>query len=278
MKKVIAAALAGLSFIFGNARAGNTDNNQTHLALAMVVLQDAKLPDPRALSEYIRATWPWAKLDFDPEEKDGTIFLSGDDKELSFISLMPAPIPWGDLEYPCASALGWDDACSELEKGNAHIIIMVGGDSDGVIANQVRVTMLAQACSHLSKSIGVYIGEASTVWRAATFESQSLAMSPDEPPLLLWIGLKFSRDDDGKFSALTMGLKQYGRMNVETLHSQKAPEDVIEFTTNIPTYLAKTDEKIRNGDTVGFTADEKIRLTYEPSIMGSGDTVYRLHY
>lgn len=284
MKRLIAAAMTSLSFLWGGAKAEETNRQPGNTVIAMVVLREAELPNPDKLTAYVKEHWPFATEFGKAEIAEGTIFFGNDDadssntSELTFVALMDAPIPSDELDYPCNTALGWPRACAELGKSKAHLIVSVEGGSHSAAERHPRATMLAQACLDATNGLGVYLGDADTVWSPVAFRTGALAMTPDDPPYVLWMGLKGSKDEGNTVSVITSGLPSFGLMNVEVQRSHKNISDVFSFVGDIALYMLKSGDVIKDGDTIGSTAEEKIKVTHSPSITGSGETIFLAHY
>jgi hypothetical protein len=284
MKKLVASALAALTVIGGSKlRAEEPPKDGGSVALAMVVLRDPVLPDADRIADYIRSRWPDAPVLGASEIKDDTIFFgfkedNGTGSPQSFVSFMPAPIPQEELEFPCETALTWDDACEELKTSKAHLIVSVMGGSGTAVDRHIQATMLVQACLELTNGLGVYWGSAASVWSAKQFKILSSSLTRGEPPYLIWMGLKVSKDEGDTVTVLTSGLSSFGVMDVEVQRSRKPANDVFELVGDIAIYLIKSGAVVKDGDTVGHTMNEKIKVTHSPSLTDAGKTVYRLHY
>jgi hypothetical protein len=251
---------------------------QPDIALAMIALREPSFPDKDPLIAYIKKTWPDAESFGSAEPGDDMIFFAGEGTEVAFISLMPAAIPWGDLEYPCATAYGWPKACEELRKSKAHIIVSVaGGDSDAV-ERHMRTTMLVQAAAHFTKPVGIYWGNAASVWKMDAFEKSAITMSREDPPFPLWFGLKIEAHEDKTRSVFTVGLEHFGVMNVEVQRSKRPVLEVHELVGDIAIYLIKNGPVINDGETVGHTADQKIKVSVGSSIYDPSVKAYRLEF
>jgi hypothetical protein len=255
----------------------NGDEPKSGIALAMIALREPQLPSADEVVNYINKHWPNERSFGTAETVDDIIFFTGENGEIAFVSLTPFPIPWGDLEIPCQTAFQWPEACEQLKKMNSHAVVSVVRQDDNTVEAHKRNTMLVQAVSALSSSLGIYWGEAETVWSPEGFENSSLAMDSD-PPYLLWVGLKMAREDDGKTSAYTVGMNRFGVMNVEVLYSNSELMDVLEVVGDVALYLLQSGAVIKDGETVGHNSDQKIKVSIVPSFNDPKEKAYRLAY
>jgi hypothetical protein len=143
----------GLVFAMSNAA---ESDERGHVGLAMVALAEERIPSGDEILRYVNTKWPSTKNFSRANVQDDVIFFEGNDGEISFVSLMPATIPAGDIEYPCKTAFHWPEACAEFGKSVAHAIVSVipGASNNDSLDTHMRTTMLAQAVSQLANGLG----------------------------------------------------------------------------------------------------------------------------
>jgi hypothetical protein len=109
-------------------------------------------------------------------EKEGTIsFQVG--AQAVVAGLMPAPIPWSDLEGPCATSWLWKEAAEVLRGHTTHLILTVSGAEDPLermrLLTQVTVSILATC----PEAIGVFWTHAAMVIQPPLFRDFAEEMS-----------------------------------------------------------------------------------------------------
>jgi hypothetical protein len=73
----------------------------------------------------------------------------------------------------------------------------------------------------------------------------------------------------------TTGLAALGQMEVEIPRiSMEAPE-LRDWAINIAFYLLDPKTKVKDGDTIGVSAEQQIRIRYLPSLFGKKENVMR---
>jgi hypothetical protein len=97
-------------------------------------------------------------------------------------------------------------------------------------------------------------------------------------PTLLWIGFLRTNHDDGSVSFYTKGLVEFGCMELEIVRSKKKPTDVFGLLHDTAQYLIFTGNVIKNGDTIGGDAEEKIKTRYADSEIDPDRKVIRIEY
>jgi hypothetical protein len=95
---------------------GSTDSSTP---IAMVALNSSRMPDGARVLATLRERFPDSPVPSRLREdaRDMLSFRIGD--AMAVVSLVPGPIPWPDLEGPCATAWWWPEATvgrSEEEK------------------------------------------------------------------------------------------------------------------------------------------------------------------
>jgi hypothetical protein len=100
--------------------------------------------------------------------------------------------------------------------------------------------------------------------------------SPDAPPLYLWVDLRAVRNDDGTTGLFTTGLTPLGHVEIEIPRIKMQPGELREWLLNIMYYLLEKGPVLKHGETIGMTAEQKIRIRHAPSSFGHEGKVIRL--
>lgn len=254
------------------------DAKSSPIALAMLALGDSTLPAPAAVLAYIEEHWPDLPALKAAAGESGELSFETDEGYIVYAGLIDAPIPAGELEFPCATNIAWEDASEAAGKIQAHVIVTTLPKDNQPIKAHVYNTVMVQAVSALSDSIGVYWGEGSNFWSPGQFADGALTASFDDPPHWLWVGQKINADEGGTFSFYTLGLSPFGSADVEVQHTRADPRYAFETIEFVSHYLALKGPVIKDGDTVGRTAEEKITVSVGPSIIEPEKQVYRLTF
>ena len=89
----------------------------------MVLLRDEAVVPAARIEQELRTRYPDLNAS-SPADENGTASLKLRDGDL-IVAPMPAPIPWSDLEGPCATSLLWKNAAEEVKPHCAHLIVSV---------------------------------------------------------------------------------------------------------------------------------------------------------
>jgi Domain of unknown function (DUF4261) len=247
------------------------------LSIAMVALGKGAKLSGNAIQRDLQETWPSLPSIGPLEKKDMTLsFDVGDDWVA--LGLMPAPIPWSDLEGPCETSWIWPSAADDLKQHTGHVIVTVSSEDEPI----ERAKLLTQVCASIlattEQSIGVYWGDATLVIRKDIFRDFAVEILPDGLPIYAWIDFRVRRNEDDLSSGFTTGLKALGHMELETENASDKPGDLRERLVAIASYLLENGPVIKDGNTVGEDANERITVRYAKSAFGHKDKVMRLDY
>lgn len=126
--------------------------------VAFVALGPPRRPEPESIVASFRKRCPDGPPASDPSHKDNSIiFHLGD--AVAAISLIPAPIPWPDLEGPCATAWWWPEATAQMKKNNSHMIVALLSGSGSPIERHIQLTHLVAAVAEHTHLRSVSTGE-----------------------------------------------------------------------------------------------------------------------
>jgi hypothetical protein len=247
------------------------------VSIAMVALGKGAKISAGKLSIVWRSTWPASPLPSKPVEKDHTIALKVGKADVIY-GLMPAPIPWSDLEESCAASWIWPDATEQLRPHAQHVVVTVSSDADPV----KRAKLLTQATSALlaccDGAIGVYWPASTVVIPSKMFQDFAVKMLPDHPTTYIWVDFRAEQSEEEKTIGFTRGLSELGLMDMESRNSPEQPDELRYRFSGLATYLIENDQVIKNGDTIGQDEEELIRIEYVDSSFGHPEKVMRLDY
>lgn len=245
--------------------------------LAMVALNTSLSPSPTELLESMKAISGAAVDRKSLLAKDSSMTFELEKNPVG-IGLMPTPIPWRDLEGPCATAGWWPEATERMKGHTSHVIIFLGGETGNRIQRHVILTRLTAAVAMHTDAAGIYWGNGTLVHDPQVFIEQAKNLSPDDVPLHLWIDFRVEPNDDGSYRLFTTGMKWFDELEIEIPHSQKEPAEVFDFACSIADYIITKNPNIQTGHTVGRSETERIRATHAPSMWDSAATVLRLDF
>jgi len=204
-----------------------------------------------------------APKDFD--WKEGILVAPFRDGQLA-VSLIPAPIPWSELEGPCATAWWWPEATQKMQAHRCHFLIGLLGGSMDPIERRVILTRLASAIVQNSDAVGVYWGEGTLVHEPREFVQQAEAVNAETIPGTLWIDVRIEKNRDGSLRCFTTGLAPLGFLEIEVEQSRLPPEELMGFIGDTACYIVNGRLHIKDGETMGRTATERYKVKHMASM------------
>jgi hypothetical protein len=226
------------------------------------VLLDTSVWSKDDITRHLWEDWNIDARDTDGESSEDVIFFEIDGM-IASVSLMPAPVPDGEAEYNAATNYMWPQAVQETKKHVAHLLVAVlpgmqKKDADLLEAGMLLVKLNA-ACLKSGNAIGVYTS--GTVYPPDYYTSFAEVMKDDELPYENWIYFGLRSTESGKMNGYTYGLEAFGKEEIEVLESTAEPMELREFLFNIAAYILDYDVTLNDGETIGFSEDEKLLIT-----------------
>jgi len=196
---------------------------------------------------------------------------------IGFLARMPAPIPNEEAENHAEDNFLWPNGREEVAKHTCHIIVTIAGTGEySSVAAVIGIARLALLALELYDGIGVYWGNGSICNNRETFESLCEDISEEHVPLPAIMRFQFVSDDNDEVSLYTLGMNQFGLMEIEVDHSTMELSDLFEYVCNVAHYLVMSGPVIDDGETIGADENEKITVRHQPSMIDKTRKVYKI--
>ena len=209
----------------------------------------------------------------DEEETDNDTIVFEADNYMVAISLMPAPVPAGEAEYYAKSNYFWKGAVDAASEHRAHILAaVVGGRENDPFAAGKLYVKISSACLKQENALGIYTS--GTVFAPEMYCAVAEDMKEEEEtyPILDWIYFGLYQTEKGT-NGYTYGMTAFGKDEIEVLESAAAPAELHEFLFDIASYVLCDDVLLKDGETIGFTEDEKLPITRSQGEAVEGDSI-----
>ncbi|MCA9068927.1 MAG: DUF4261 domain-containing protein [Planctomycetaceae bacterium] len=208
---------------------------------------------------------------------DNIITIRQGDETVGFLAHMPAPIPDEEAEDNADGNFLWPNGREEAAEHRSHVIVTnFGGEEQSPIESAITVSQLALVALSVFDGIGVYWGNACVCNSRPIFEDFCENMSEDHIPLPVWLRFQFVRSSDDEIGIYTLGMQQFGLMDIEVDRCQWDGEELFEFVSNIAHYLIQNGPVIGDGNTVGGSEEERILVRHLPSMTEEDRLVYKI--
>lgn len=193
-------------------------------------------------------------------------------------TLVTRPIPWSQLEGPCATAWYWPGAAAALRDHPAHLLVALVDEGGTAVKKSACLTRLTAALAAAGPNAGVFWGPGRLVHATGAFIDQAVQMRDDNWPLFLWIDFRIERAANETVQLYTTGLEALGLSELEASDFQGSPQDLLDHAYNIAHYLLDQRKLIRDGDTIGLTDEVQVTARRGPSMLGGELEVLRLEF
>ena len=197
------------------------------------------------------------------EEKDddALVFEVGD--MLAAVSLADCPIPDGEAEANAENNYMWEDAVKVAREHRAHILVAVLGKEKDLLEKGKLFTKVVAVCCRQKYATGVYTS--GVVFEPQFYEGFADMLKGDKLPIFNWIWFGLWRNEKG-LNGYTYGMEAFDKDEMEVLDTDADPYDLLDFLASLASYVLENDVELHDGETIGFTADDKRAITRSPGV------------
>lgn len=203
--------------------------------------------------------------------EDGTALVLEHEGMMVSVALMEAPVPDGEAEYWANSNfMEREKALAAARDHQAHLLVAVLGRGAAPLQVGELFVKLAASCLKAPNALGIY--DCGTVWLPEYFIRAAQAMKEGRPPLeaLIFVGLY---QGEKGVSSWTNGLRSFGKEELEVVESSRKPSEVYDLMWNVSSYLIQEGAVLRDGETLGYTARQKLPITRSKGVYVEGETL-----
>jgi hypothetical protein len=247
------------------------------ISISMVMLSEAPTLYADAICQNLSTNWGDLPAASDVTFDQGILSFILNDIEV-YVAPMPAPIPWSDLEGPCNTSMLWKNALEEVKSHTHHLLITLRSELGPVEQAAMLTRISAAVMSETPSVLGIYWCNATMVIPKKIFIDFTIEILPDGPPIPIWVDIRVCRDSDSTSSGFTTGMAALGQMEFETSKSPETPTNLYERLGDLILYVLENGPVLNDGDTVGNSTAEKIRVVYTDSTFGIEGKVIKLVY
>lgn len=188
------------------------------------------------------------------------------------MTYIPMPIP-GDEVSECAKlAYNWDTAMEDLNGYSSHAVVFVMAGSANPLERSILLSKTLSSILRTTEAVGIYQGSQSLLIPKDQYLSGVEQLKEDGLPIHLWVYLGLRKAEAGN-SIYTYGLANFGKKEMEVVNSHLDLEELYGFITNICSYVIGHDVSFKHGETLGYTEDQKIKITLSKGHFLEGQTL-----
>ncbi|MDZ4658949.1 MAG: DUF4261 domain-containing protein [Bythopirellula sp.] len=245
--------------------------------LALVLLDEPRLPEFDEVARFIGAMFPNAPS-MQVAGSTENLFTCTIGEYTAAVTLVPRPVPWSQLEGPCATAWYWPTATEALKDHKAHLLVALVDEGSKSIDKSTALTQLVCGLVGTSPVQGVFWGPGRLVHPPQAFLDQAQQMSPRDLPLFLWIDFRVERTPEGSGQLYTTGLEALGKTELEIRNFSGELQVMLEYAYNVAHYQLCKHKQINDGDTIELTDEVQAVAHLGPSMFDADMEVVQLEF
>lgn len=243
---------------------------QSNVILSMPLFKGEQAYVLSDVIEDLKSYWGLEVKAIEGDNMTATFVIDG---ELVALTLMPLPIPAEELEPLYDYAYLWDGVVQEVEAHTMHAIVSVlSGSEEPLKSYSILSKVNASILRTSENAIGIYQGATTLLLPKNLYVDFAELMKEDSLPISLWVYIGIVNDGE-KRNLYTYGMKEFGKAEIEIIDSVKATSDLYDFLLSILDYILSENVTLSDGETIGFSEEEKIKITASKAVYLEGDSL-----
>ncbi len=228
------------------------------MRLSFVLLPQSKPLSAAALEKALKEFPELGQVSWLSSTKEGTsAFSLGGINVLA--ALMPMPVPEGEADGATDRSLSGLAGSWTLPEHRGHLVVAQQGTRPGDLEDLTTFTKVVAAIVRATNAVGVYWGEG-----GATHHPEFVVdIAHSELPLPVWVGVSVAKTGDGH-QLLSIGMQQVGMPDL-VMNAGKLEGGMFEFFYDLLAYVVRRGKPLSEGDSVGRTDGERLKVKYVPS-------------
>ena len=211
----------------------------------------------------------WGIVDEEPDEGDEDVENSDDavvmrvGNMMLIVTLFHGHIPDNEAEINAENNYMWPEAVEVAKAHKAHIMVAVLGEEEKLLERGKLFTKAMAVCCKQKYATGVYTS--GVVFEPRFYEGLADMIKEDELPIFNWVWFGLYRSEGG-LNGYTYGMDVFGKEEMEVLNTDAEPEELRDFLASLASYVLACDVTLQDGETIGFSADDKHTITRSPGV------------
>ena len=211
----------------------------------------------------------WGIVDEEPDEGDEDVENSDDavvmrvGDMMLIVTLFHGHIPDNEAEINAENNYMWPEAVEVAKAHKAHIMVAVLGEEEKLLERGKLFTKAMAVCCKQKYATGVYTS--GVVFEPRFYEGLADMLKEDELPIFNWVWFGLYRSEGG-LNGYTYGMDVFGKEEMEVLNTDAEPEELRDFLASLASYVLACDVTLQDGETIGFSADDKHTITRSPGV------------
>lgn len=254
---------------FKKKNKGNSEQQKSDLVISMPMFNSDENYSLEKIVNDLKSYW---HLDVSEISGDDSVATFKIENEIVAVAFMPAPIPHEELESVIAYNYLYKNSKEELSTLKTHAIVSVmGSNADNVERFKILTKVNASILRTADNSLGIYQGSQTLLLPKNLYLDFADFLLEDMLPIQLWVYIGIINDE--KSSVYTYGMKEFGKSEVEIINSTMTGGELYDFLLQILNYIIESDVTLNDGETIGLSAEQKIKIKKSKAIYLDGDSL-----
>ncbi len=209
--------------------------------------------------------------DINDETYEKNVIVSDVDNLKLAVSFMDVPVPNGEADYYAGANYMWQDAPSVVKTHTAQILIAVLGEGEEIEKGKLFTKAVSSALKQ-ENALCVYTDGA--VHPVDFYIGFSGMINDDELPIFNWIWFGLYRTQE-RAGIYTYGMHKFNKDEIEVYvdDSNADLNKIRDFTSSMVDYVLSYDVVLKDGETIGFSAEQKLAITRSDGVALEGQTI-----
>ncbi|WP_172253673.1 DUF4261 domain-containing protein [Saccharibacillus deserti] len=231
---------------------------------AFVLLREPECDFPRFIRN-MKNDW---EIEADALPEEGKMLFTAEGLRVS-CELVTEPLPESEVEERCDVNPLWSEAAKQIKGYRAHVAVSVSGVTDPLVGHVLFTQVL---CSLLKQEHALALYRSPMVMPTEAYVRNAMLLKEGELPVQLWVFVGLYEEEQG-VSSYTVGLRNFGHEEIEVLRSSHDLVDVFELTFRVTGYIVDCGATLMDGETIGFSEDQRLLLQLSPGIAVEGQSI-----
>jgi Domain of unknown function (DUF4261) len=239
------------------------------MVLGMVLLKEVQAIDETKIITNLKDKW---HVHIDSTDGNDSSLILKIDNQMIMVALIPASIPNGELDYSANLAYFWKNAKTEAVQHKAHIIISVLPSNHTAIDMNSLFTKVVTAILEETDALGIYLGSRTLLLPKEFYITTAELLKEGSLPLFNWAYFGMVKQGE-KNSVYTYGLELFGKKEMEIIDSLHPINELQDMMYNTAHYVLDSDVTLKNGETLGISAEQKLKISLSKGKYLEGKTL-----
>jgi len=249
------------------------EEKETKGGFISFVLLSTQQWEKEKLAQELVKKWGFQIMEGKDKQEEDVLFLEKNGN-MAFASYIPSPVPGEEAEYYASANYMWKDAVKTVKKHCAQVLIAVLGNDGDLCEKGRQLVQITGTMLNQQNAIAVYSDGA--VYQPEFYQEMAALMTEENVvPVfnLVWFGI--CAPGTTQAGVYTYGMRKFGKDEME-VYTEKTKADfnkMRNFLSDIVSYVLCENVVLRDGETIGFSAEQKLAITKSKGIAVDGETL-----